>query len=165
MYIYQNQMPLLLSLSAHCLPINSFQLRIWAFKGYSCHYNNYRISSPYLAWCDTICCCLRLMLWLYDDQWIYHAIKPLYNISFLVTILMTGRGVRLTHAFVVFTYTFPFVRYWVIRIMTHQLFWPMRAPIGSTSPQLVLHHITSLLPVLRKQRLYFIIVNKSLYNL
>ena len=67
----------------------------------------------------------------------------------------TNGSVRLTHAFVVFTYTFPFVRYWVIRIMTHQLFWPMRAPIGSASPQLVLHHITSLLPVLRKTTFIF----------
>ena len=60
--MFIRNLPLLQSLSAHCLPIYSLQLRIRAFKGYLLHYNSYGNSSPYLARCDTTC--PRLMLWI-----------------------------------------------------------------------------------------------------
>ena len=70
------------------------------------HYNSNKLSSPYLARCDKVSYCLWLMLWLYDYSMDYLAIKTPLFCYFLVILFMTGGSVRLTHASVVFAYTF-----------------------------------------------------------
>ena len=50
--------------------------------------------------------------------------------------------------------------------MTQHLFWPMRWPLGSASPELVLNHFTSRLPFYGQQvHILYAIVNKPFYIL
>ena len=61
------------------------------------HYNSNRISSPYLARCDKVSCCLWLILWLYNHSMDYIATQTPLFCNFLVILFMTGGSVRLTH--------------------------------------------------------------------
>ena len=111
-------MPLILSLYAHCLPLNSSQLRIRAWKGLFYHFHRTGNPSFILAELRRPMLMPAALLVIRSCEWIIIKLNPSFTF-YSVILFMTGRGVRFTLATGVSSYTF---QYWVMKMMTHHVF-------------------------------------------